>query len=55
MNSTTHYTTKKRKTVFSGDPVRKVIYLAILNAMNKQKMPIQNWQLVMNWFAIHFE
>ena len=45
---------KKRKVFPTDDSVRKVIYLAIMDASKKWSMPIRNWRLAMTRFIIEF-
>jgi transposase-like protein len=39
----------------TDDSVRKVIYLAIMQASKKWPMPIRDWQQAMNPFMVEFE
>ena len=39
----------------SDDSVRKVVYLAIMDASKKWTMPIRNWKGALNRFIIEFE
>ncbi|EXX81242.1 transposase TnpA [Salmonella enterica subsp. enterica serovar Namur str. 05-2929] len=45
---------EKRKVFPTNDSVRKVIYLAIKDALKKWSMPIQNWRLAMSRFINEF-
>ena len=48
--------TIKNKGVFPNDQaVKKSLYLALQNAQKKWTMPIWNWPLALNQFAILFE
>ncbi|ATA18933.1 hypothetical protein EDC48_10238 [Gibbsiella quercinecans] len=38
----------------TDDSVRKVVYLAIKDALKKWSMPIQNWRQAMSSFIIEF-
>jgi transposase-like protein len=46
---------KKRKVFPTDDSVRKVIYLAIMQASKKWTMPIRDWRQAMNRFMVEFE
>lgn len=54
LNSVIRAAIKKRKVFPTDDSVRKVIYLAIKDALKKWSMPIQNWRLAMSRFIIEF-
>jgi putative transposase len=54
LNSVIRSSTKRRKLFPSDDSAMKVVYLAIQNASRKWTMPIQNWKLAMNHFAVQF-
>ncbi len=54
MNSVIRQAIKKRKVFPTDDSVRKVIYLAIMDASKKWSMPIRNWRLAMTRFIIEF-
>jgi transposase-like protein len=54
LNSVIRSATKRRKLFPSDDSAMKVVYLAIQNASRKWTMPIQNWKLAMNHFAVQF-
>jgi transposase-like protein len=43
-----------RLTFPNNDAIRKVLYLAILNATDKWTRPIQNWGAALNQFVIEF-
>lgn len=45
----------KRKLFPTDDSVRKVVYLAIMDASKKWTMPIRNWKAALNRFIIEFE
>lgn len=55
LNSVIRHAIKKRKVFPSDDSVRKVIYLAIMQASKKWTMPIRDWRSAMNRFIITFE
>jgi putative transposase len=55
LNSVIRHATKKRKVFPTDDSVRKVIYLAIMQASKKWTMPIRDWRTAMNRFMIEFE
>ena len=46
--------TKNRSTFSTDDAIFKILYLAIRNASEKWTMPIKNWGLALNRFAIEF-
>jgi transposase-like protein len=46
--------TKNRSTFSTDDAIFKILYLAIRNASEKWTMPIKNWGLALNQFAIEF-
>jgi transposase-like protein len=46
---------KKRRVFSTDDLVRKVIYLAIMQASKKWTMPIRDWRQAMNRFMVEFE
>ncbi|UCQ29291.1 IS256 family transposase [Edwardsiella tarda] len=54
LNSVIRAAIKKRKVFPTDDSVRKVVYLAIIDASKKWSMPIQNWRLAMSRFIIEF-
>ncbi|MEM8325585.1 IS256 family transposase [Morganella morganii] len=54
LNSVIRQAIKKRKVFPTDDSVRKVIYLAIMDASKKWSMPIRNWRLAMTRFIIEF-
>lgn len=45
---------KKRKVFPSDESAKKVIFLAVQQASKKWTMPIHNWKLALNRFAIEF-
>lgn len=45
---------KKRKVFPSDESAKKVIFLAVQQASKKWTMPIHNWKLALNCFAIEF-
>jgi transposase-like protein len=47
--------TKKRKVFPNDEAALKVVYLATQAASKKWMMPIRDWKLAMNRFAIEFE
>lgn len=55
LNSVIRHAIKKRKIFPTDDSVKKVIYLAIMQASKKWTMPIQSWREAMNRFMIEFE
>jgi len=46
--------TKNRSTFVNDDAIFKIIYLAIRNASEKWTMPIKDWSMALNQFAIEF-
>lgn len=54
LNSVIRHAIKKRKVFPTDDSVRKVIYLAIMQASKKWTMPIRDWRSAMNRFMIMF-
>jgi transposase-like protein len=46
--------TKNRSTFINDDAIFKIMYLAIRNASEKWTMPIKNWGMSLNQFAIMF-
>jgi len=46
---------KKRMLFPSDDAAKKVIYLAIQEALKNWTMPIRNWKQALNRFMIEFE
>lgn len=54
LNSVIRQAIKKRKVFPTDDSVRKVIYLAIMDASKKWSIPISNWRLGMTRFIIEF-
>lgn len=55
LNSVIRHAIKKRKVFPTDDSVRKVVYLAIMQAAKKWTMPIRDWRRAMNRFMIEFE
>jgi putative transposase len=55
LNSVIRHAIKKRKVFPTDDSVRKVIYLAIMQASKKWTMPIRDWRQAMNRFMVEFE
>lgn len=55
LNSVIRKSTKKRKVFPNDEAALKVVYLATQAASKKWTMPIRNWKLAMNRFAIEFE
>ena len=54
LNSSMKKVVKKRSAFPTDDAIYKVLYLALMNASEKWTMPIRNWGLAINQFAIHF-
>ncbi len=54
LNSVILAATKRRKVLPNDDSARKVIYLAIEQAAKKWTVPIQNWRMALNRFAMEF-
>jgi transposase-like protein len=46
--------TRNRSTFINDDAILKIMYLAIRNASEKWTMPIRNWGMALNQFAIFF-
>jgi len=46
--------TRNRLTFINDDAILKIMYLAIRNASEKWTMPIRNWGMALNQFAIFF-
>lgn len=55
LNSVIRKAIKLRKLFPNDDSVKKVIYLAIMQASKKWTMPIRNWKPALNRFSIEFE
>jgi len=55
VNSVIRKLTRNRKIYPNEDSALKIIYLAIREASKKWTMPIRNWKLALNHFAILFE
>jgi len=54
MNYQLRKVTRKRLSFSTDDAILKIMYLAIRNASTKWTMPIKNWGLALNQFAIDF-
>jgi IS1 family transposase len=54
LNSVIRKSVKKRKVFPSDESAKKVIFLAVQQASKKWTMPIHNWKLALNRFAIEF-
>jgi transposase-like protein len=46
--------TRNRSTFVNDDAIFKIMYLALRNASKKWTMPIRNWGMALNQFAIEF-
>jgi transposase-like protein len=46
--------TRNRLTFINDDAILKIMYLAIRNASEKWTMPIRDWGMALNQFAIYF-
>lgn len=55
LNSSLRKVLKKRSAFPTDDAIYKVLYLALTNASKKWSMPIRDWGLAINQFAIYFE
>lgn len=55
LNAVLRKVTKNRKSFPNDEAAAKLLYLALKNASKKWRMPIRNWNLAINQFAIHFE
>lgn len=55
VNSVIRKLTRNRKIYPNEDSALKIVYLAIREASKKWTMPIRNWKLALNHFAILFE
>jgi len=55
LNMTLRKIIKNRALFPSDEAVFKLLYLSLRNISKKWTMPIQNWGLAINQFAIHFE
>lgn len=54
LNSSLRKVTQKRSAFPTDDAIYKVLYLALNNVSKKWTMPISNWGVALNQFAIHF-
>lgn len=54
LNSVIRKSVKKRKVFPADESAHKVIFLAVQQASKKWTMPIHNWKLALNRFAIEF-
>jgi len=55
LNMTLRKVIKNRSSFPNDDAVKKLMYLALLNASKKWTMPIRDWGAAVNQFAIKFE
>jgi len=55
LNSVIRKAIKNRKIFPSDTSALKIVYLAIINASKKWTMPLRNWKLALNRFAIEYE
>ena len=55
LNAGLRKATRNRKSFPNDEAAIKLLYLALQNAAKKWKMPIRDWNLAINQFAIHFE
>ena len=55
LNAQLRKLTKNRRSFPSDDAALKLLYLTLQNAEKKWTMPIRNWNLAINQFAIHFD
>ena len=55
LNAQLRKLTKNRRSFPTDDAVLKPLFLTLQNAEKKWTMPIRNWNLAINHFAIHFE
>lgn len=55
LNMTLRKVTRNHRIFPNDESVKKVIYLALQNITKKWTMPIPNWKLALNRFAIEFE
>lgn len=55
LNSNVRKITNNRKSFPDDDAAIKLLYLCLQNASKKWKMPIRDWNMAINQFAIHFE
>lgn len=54
LNSSLKKVTQKRSAFPNDDSIYKVLYLALTQASKKWTMPIREWGVALNQFAIHF-
>ena len=55
LNAQLRKVTKNRRSFPNDEAALKLLYLSLQNASKKWSMPIRNWNLAINQFAIHFE
>ena len=55
LNSVIRKVIKKHKLFPTDDSAKKVVYLAIMDALKKWTMLIRNWKAALNRFIIEFE
>ena len=55
LNAQLRKVTKNRRSFPTDDAALKLLFLTLQNAEKKWTMPIRNWNLAINQFAIHFE
>ena len=55
MNRSLHKRLKTRGVLPNDDAVFKLIYLSLRHIARRRTMPIRNWKVALNQFAIHFE
>ncbi|BFM21694.1 hypothetical protein R50076_27430 [Gilvimarinus japonicus] len=55
LNSVIRKAIKKRKLFPTDDSAKKVVFLAITEALKKWIMPIRNWRCALNHFMIMFD
>ena len=55
LNASVRKMTKNRGSFPTDEAALKLLYLSLQNASKKWTMPIRNWSLAINQFAIHFE
>jgi putative transposase len=55
LNAQLRKLTKNRRSFPTDDAALKLLFLTLQNAEKKWTMPIRNWNLAINQFAIHFE
>ena len=54
LNASLRKVTKNRTAFPDDEAIMKIMYLAIQKASNKWTMPLRNWGLALNQFAILF-